>query len=76
MLLVLSIIFPFSLSLLRQVSLGSHTVLKDISISSRPVSKGGEWYPQEIREWEPLERKPDLGMMEEALPHQRPSRPS
>lgn len=51
------------------------TVLKDMPISARPVSKRGEWHPQEIREWESLERKPDLGMMGEALPHQRPSLP-
>lgn len=61
MLLILSIIFPFLFSLLRQVSLGSQTVLNDISISARPASKGGEWHPQEIREWEPFEKETRFG---------------
>lgn len=54
MLLTLSLIFPFLFSLLRQVSLGSQTVLKDMSISARPVSKGSEWHPQRLENGSPL----------------------
>lgn len=46
--LALSIIFPFLFSLFSKVSLGSQTVLKEISVSARSVFKDGEKRPQEV----------------------------